>query len=172
MTNFIQEDSNEINKQSPCWDGYVQRGMKPGQDGGPVPNCVPATKSDGFMDEREAPEGYHYMPDGSLMADEEHEKEKSMFENFGKDFTRATRLTDVFKADSVRVGQMVSWNSSGGRATGKVKRVIRSGSYKVPGTDVTINASEESPAVVITLYRNGEATDTTVAHRMGTLRAL
>ena len=98
-------------------------------------------------------------------------EDKALFADFGKDFTRATRLTEVFKAGSVRVGQMVSWNSSGGRASGKVKRVIRSGSYDVPGTDVTINATEEDPAVVITLYRDGEATDTTVAHRMSTLRA-
>ena len=34
------------NKQAPCWDGYVQRGMKPGQGGALVPNCVPATKAD------------------------------------------------------------------------------------------------------------------------------
>jgi hypothetical protein len=77
----------------------------------------------------------------------------------------------VEKADSVRVGQMVSWNSSGGTARGKVRRVIRSGSYNVPGTDITINGTEEDPAVVITLYRDGDATDTTVAHRMSTLRA-
>jgi len=77
----------------------------------------------------------------------------------------------VFKADNVRVGQMVSWGSSGGTAKGKVKRIIRSGSYKVPGTDATINASEDNPAVVLTLYRNGKATDTIVAHRMETLRA-
>jgi hypothetical protein len=32
------------NKQAPCWDGYVQRGMKPGKDGRMVPNCVPAKK--------------------------------------------------------------------------------------------------------------------------------
>ena len=101
----------------------------------------------------------------------ERERDKALFADFGKDFTRAERLTEVFKADSVRVGQMVSWNSSGGTARGKVKRVIRSGSYNVPGTDVTINGTEEDPAVVITLYRDGEATDTTVAHRMSTLRA-
>jgi hypothetical protein len=35
-----------VNKQAPCWDGYVQRGMKPGADGKPVPNCVPAAKAD------------------------------------------------------------------------------------------------------------------------------
>ena len=34
-----------IEKKAPCWEGYVQRGMKPGKDGRPVPNCVPATKS-------------------------------------------------------------------------------------------------------------------------------
>jgi hypothetical protein len=34
-----------IEKAAPCWEGYVQRGMKPGKDGKPVPNCVPATKS-------------------------------------------------------------------------------------------------------------------------------
>jgi hypothetical protein len=77
----------------------------------------------------------------------------------------------VEKADSVRVGQMVSWNSSGGTARGKVKRVITSGSYKVPGTDVTVTGTPEDPAAVITLYRDGEATDTIVAHKVKTLRA-
>lgn len=76
----------------------------------------------------------------------------------------------VEKADSVRVGQMVSWNSSGGTARGKVKRVITSGSYKVPGTDVTVTGTPEDPAAVITLYRDGEATDTIVAHKVKTLR--
>jgi len=36
---------SDLNKQAPCWDGYVQRGMKPGADGKPVPNCVPAAKA-------------------------------------------------------------------------------------------------------------------------------
>ena len=76
----------------------------------------------------------------------------------------------VEKADSVRVGQMVSWNSSGGTAKGKVKRVITSGSYKVPGTDVTVTGTAEDPAAVITLYRDGEPTDTIVAHKVKTLR--
>lgn len=35
---------SNVDKQSPCWDGYVQRGMKPGKDGRMVPNCVPAKK--------------------------------------------------------------------------------------------------------------------------------
>jgi len=97
--------------------------------------------------------------------------------SFGRDLStgkvqRSVYSADVEKADSVRVGQMVSWNSSGGRAQGKVTRVIRSGSYNVPNSEFVINGTEENPAVVITLYRNGKPTDTTVAHRMSTLRAI
>ena len=39
------DNSEDVSKQAPCWDGYVQRGMKPGANGKPVPNCVPAKKS-------------------------------------------------------------------------------------------------------------------------------
>jgi len=34
----------DIDKKSPCWEGYVQRGMKPGKGGKMVPNCVPIKK--------------------------------------------------------------------------------------------------------------------------------
>ncbi len=37
--------SEDISKQAPCWEGYVQRGMKPGDNGSMVPNCVPVAKS-------------------------------------------------------------------------------------------------------------------------------
>ena len=42
---------DEISKQAPCWDGYVQRGMKPGANGRPVPNCVPAAKADDLWED-------------------------------------------------------------------------------------------------------------------------
>jgi hypothetical protein len=42
---------DEISKQAPCWDGYVQRGMKPGKNGKKVPNCVPAAKADDFFED-------------------------------------------------------------------------------------------------------------------------
>jgi hypothetical protein len=41
---------DEITKQAPCWDGYVQRGMKP-QNGKMVPNCVPAAKADDLWED-------------------------------------------------------------------------------------------------------------------------
>ena len=40
----------QMGKAAPCWDGYVQRGMKPGADGKPVPNCIPVAKSDSWID--------------------------------------------------------------------------------------------------------------------------
>ena len=78
-------------------------------------------------------------------------------------------MEDINKAESVRVGQMVSWNSSGGRAEGKVRRVLRSGSYKVPNSDFTISGTEDSPAAVIELYRDGKPTKIIVGHKVETL---
>jgi hypothetical protein len=88
------------------------------------------------------------------------------------------KLVDNFmtKADSVRVGDFVSWGSSGGTARGKVERVVRSGSIDVPGSDFTINAEEDNPAVLIRVYRKGadgwEPSDTRVGHKMKTLRII
>jgi hypothetical protein len=41
----------DLNKKAPCWDGYVQRGMKPGANGKMVPNCVPAEKADDLWED-------------------------------------------------------------------------------------------------------------------------
>jgi hypothetical protein len=106
-------------------------------------------------------------------------RDKALFANFGKDYTRSQRITDIstkydkdemYKA--VKTGSMVSWNSSGGRATGKVRRIITSGTYNVPGSSVTLNASQEDPVAVITLYRDGKPTDVTVGHKLKTLRQI
>ena len=77
---------------------------------------------------------------------------------------------DMDKALNVKVGDMVSWNSSGGTARGKVTRVVRNGKIKVPNSSFTITGTPEDPAVAIRLYRDGKATDTIVGHKMKTLR--
>jgi hypothetical protein len=97
------------------------------------------------------------IPDGYVVSDQ---SEKEFVEEM---------LYSMDKSKGVRVGQMVSWNSSGGRAEGKVKRIIRDGSYKVPNSDFTINGTPENPAVVIEVYRQGRATGTIVGHRMNSL---
>jgi len=74
------------------------------------------------------------------------------------------------EAGSLKVGDMVSWNSSGGRARGKIKRIINTGTLQVPDTDFSLNATEENPAALITVYQGGEPSDVTVGHRFSTLR--
>jgi hypothetical protein len=96
-------------------------------------------------------------------------EDKALFSDFGKDYTRSESLTELFKG--IGVGSMVSWNSSGGTARGKIVRIIRNGSYSPPGTDVTITGTEDEPAAVIRLYRDGKPTDTMVGHKLKTLRA-
>jgi hypothetical protein len=39
-----------LEKKSPCWEGYVQRGMKE-KNGKMVPNCVPTEKSDDIWED-------------------------------------------------------------------------------------------------------------------------
>jgi hypothetical protein len=43
MANNIEDDMDKV---APCWDGYTQRGMKPGENGKMVPNCIPVAKVD------------------------------------------------------------------------------------------------------------------------------
>ena len=72
---------------------------------------------------------------------------------------------------AIKVGQMVSWNSSGGRAEGKVLRIINNGKYSVPNSSLTITGTPDDPAAAIRVYRNGEPTDTIVGHKVKTLTA-
>jgi hypothetical protein len=65
---------------------------------------------------------------------------------------------------------MVSWNSSGGSASGKVVRVISSGKINVPDSSFSIEGTEDDPAALIQLYRDGKPTDTKVGHKMSTLK--
>ncbi len=81
-------------------------------------------------------------------------------------------MESVSKAKSVSVGQMVSWNSSGGRASGKVIRIIRNGKYNVPNSNFVITGTPDNPAAVIRLYRDGKPTGTVVGHKVSTLSSM
>lgn len=80
-----------------------------------------------------------------------------------------------FKAEpgELKVGDFVIWNSSGGRARGKITRILRRGNMKVPDSNFTINAAPEDPAAMIRVYRkegNGwEPTEVMVGHKFSTL---
>ena len=80
------------------------------------------------------------------------------------------------EAGALDVGDFVSWNSSGGTARGKITRIVREGSVDVPDSSFTINATEDDPAALIRVYREGDdgwsETDTVVGHRFSTLRKI
>jgi len=82
-------------------------------------------------------------------------------------------VEDRAAADALKVGDFVSWDSSGGTARGKITRISRSESIDVPDSSFTINASEEDPAALIRVYRDGgdgyEPSDRLVGHRFSTL---
>jgi len=78
------------------------------------------------------------------------------------------------KAGTVKRGDSVSWNSSGGTARGKVTRIITSGEANVPGSSFKITGTKEDPGALIRVYRpdsNGKykPTDTIVGHKVSTL---
>jgi uncharacterized protein len=102
----------------------------------------------------EAPEGYHYMPDGTLMADEDHEGERAA-------------------PDALSVDDFVSWNSSGGRVRGQIERIERGGTINVPDSEFTIEGTEDDPAALIRVWRESEegweASETLVGHKFSTL---
>jgi hypothetical protein len=81
-----------------------------------------------------------------------------------------TPFSGVSKATSVKTGDMVSWNSSGGSASGKVVRVISSGKINVPDSSFSIEGTEDDPAALIQLYRDGKPTETKVGHKVSTLK--
>jgi len=83
--------------------------------------------------------------------------------------TEETKTEHRAKPDGLKVGDFVRWNSSGGTARGKIDRIVRDGSIDVPDSSFTITGTAEDPAALITLYRNGEATDRKVGHKFSTL---
>lgn len=77
---------------------------------------------------------------------------------------------------TIKRGDSVSWNSSGGTARGKVTKVITSGSEPVPNSSFTITGSPEDPGALIRVYqKDGDGykpTDTIVGHKLSTLRKI
>jgi HK97 family phage major capsid protein len=71
--------------------------------------------------------------------------------------------------DELTEGDFVSWNSSGGRARGRIEHIMREGTLGVPDSEFSIQATEEDPAALIRIYRDGEPTEVMVGHRFSTL---
>lgn len=83
---------------------------------------------------------------------------------------RAMETEKRAEPDELSVGDFVSWNSSGGRARGKIERIERDGSINVPDSEFTVNGTEDDPAALIRVYDSeGNESDVRVGHRFSTL---
>jgi HK97 family phage prohead protease len=71
--------------------------------------------------------------------------------------------------NSLKEGDFVEWNSSGGKARGRIEHIMREGTLGIPDSEFSIEATEDDPAALIRIYRDGEATETLVGHRFSTL---
>jgi HK97 family phage prohead protease len=83
---------------------------------------------------------------------------------------------DKAKPEDVKIGDFVSWNSSGGTARGKIEYIMREGTLGVPESDFSIDATAEDPAALIRVYKKtsdgwGE-TEVLVGHKVSTLRKI
>lgn len=74
---------------------------------------------------------------------------------------------------TLKIGDYVSWNSSGGRARGEIKEIVEDGRINVPDSSVTIVGTPADPAALIQVYEeyNGgwRDTDVYVGHKFSTL---
>ena len=94
---------------NPCWDGYVQRGMKPGDSGSMVPNCVPVEKVDELWED----------DDSVSYEDASMEKADSYSPPAGA--RSAARRAIKFKEDGKAngAGTAVGWTRAGQLARGE-----------------------------------------------------
>jgi len=77
------------------------------------------------------------------------------------------------KAQNLKRGDSVSWNSSGGTARGKITKIITSGSEQIPNSSFKITGTPEDPGALIRVYaKDGDGykpSDTIVGHKVKTL---
>ena len=74
---------------------------------------------------------------------------------------------------TLRPGDYVSWDSSGGRARGQIEEIVEDGRINVPNSSVSVNGTPGDPAALIQVYQQvgeyWEDTDVYVAHKFSAL---
>ena len=91
----------------------------------------------------------------------------------GAEAPKPEKVEERAAADSISVGDFVSWDSSGGTARGRIEKIVTDGQIDVPDSSFTVEGTPENPAVLIRVYDQEDdgwmETDTLVGHRAETL---
>lgn len=112
---------------------------------------------------------------GKTVADGCPSKRDISLKNWGYN-PSTSKVEKALEKAEVKIGDMVEWNSSGGKARGKVTRIIRNGKVSIPDSSFEITGDSENPALLIRIYReqDGEMkpTNRIVGHKMKTVRRI
>lgn len=77
---------------------------------------------------------------------------------------------------TLRVGDWVTWNSSGGKAFGKIDEIVTDGTINVPDSNFEVTGTATDPAALIEVYEKVEGgfreTEVYVGHKFSTLTSI
>lgn len=83
------------------------------------------------------------------------------------------RQIEYFGKADFKVGDFVSWNSSGGTARGRIERIEVDGTINVPDSSFSITGTTDEPAALISVWRQDKdgwsMTERLVGHKLDTL---
>jgi len=77
---------------------------------------------------------------------------------------------DSVKKQSLRIGSIVIWRHRGGRATGKIIKIVKKGRLTIPNSRFSLNADLDEPVALIRLIKDDELTSILVGHRLSSLK--
>lgn len=150
-------------------DGYVLKG-EPGVNAVHVDSIMGAKRPRAMLKRIVERDGRFVV-----MA-EDSDREFGTYDTREEAQARLDQIERFTKAKQWEVDDFVSWGSSGGRARGRIERIVTEGKVNIPDSSFTLNASEEDPAVLIRVYRltsrGFRPTDTVVGHRASSLRSI
>jgi hypothetical protein len=150
-------------------DGYVLKG-EPGVNAVHVDSIMGAKRPRAMLKRIVERDGKY------VVMGEESDREFGTYATREEAQARLDQIERFAKAKQWEVDDFVSWGSSGGRARGRIERIVTEGSVNIPDSSFTLNASEEDPAVLIRVYRltsrGFRPTDTVVGHRASALRSI
>jgi HK97 family phage prohead protease len=104
--------------------------------------------------------------------------------NRWNDYVRGDYYCNAWEAEgemraapgTLRVGDFVSWNSSGGRARGRILDIVEDGVINVPDSDFSITGTPVDPAALIMVYEQVSGgwreSGTRVGHKFSTLTSI
>lgn len=146
MPTLTDEELDQVDKKAPCWDGYVQVGMKPGENGRMVPNCVPAKKS------------YDMDENGKMRYRKRKLKPTSRTGDGTGAMISSGTTVSTKNADKLEEGDFVMGMTTEGIAHGVIEHIMwEGGTLGTPGSEYALESMPpENPAMSVRIYEEEE----------------